>query len=180
MGNAYAHVLQRIASLWLDRKLVLLANTAKQTHMFSPGSSRSLFDVDCFITDLVACSAKQNFPTAAKNLPCSRTALAPCGKDVAVGVSSSNRLVCGSDRPSKGFAGPLFSLWPPLPALCHALWRPWDLDDTQRREHLDSLKMTSHPVLQPPIHNTIFWLSTYGKCVARGITVVMDEEARDM
>lgn len=96
-------------------------------------------DMDCFITGLMVLFAKQIVtsvfsPLTAINSPCSRTAWAPCGKDVAVGVSSSSRLVCGSDRPLQGFAGPFSSLWPPLPALCHAPWRPWDLENMDERE----------------------------------------------
>lgn len=68
-----------------------------------------------------------------RNSPCSRMAWAPCGKDVAVGVSSSSRLVCGSDRPLQDFAGPFFSPWLPLPPLCHAPWRPWDLGNMREQ-----------------------------------------------
>lgn len=106
-----------------------------------------LCDTNCFITGLMAGFTKQNLmnalsPQAARNSPCSKTAWAPCGKDGAVGVSSSSQLVCGSDHPSQGFAGPFFSLWRPLPALCHAPWRPWDLGDT----HIDE-----RPIRSPKI-----------------------------
>lgn len=73
---------------------------------------------------------KQNIKQT--NPPCSRTAWAPCGRDGAEGVSSSSPQVCGSGHPSRGFAGPFFSLELSLPALCHVLWWPWDLDDTHR------------------------------------------------
>lgn len=85
------------------------------------------------------------FGSTAINVPCSRTAWAPCGRDVAVGVSSSSRLVCGSDRPARGFVGRFSSRWLPLPALCHAPWRPWDLQGrTRRRNHSD---VNSQPLI---------------------------------
>lgn len=147
---------------------------------------------DRIIPGLIARFARLNLtsvysPLTAINSPCSRTAWAPCGKDVAVGVSSSSRLVCGSGRPSQDFAGPFFWLWPPVAALCHVLWRPWDLEDTQRRWQLDNLARKWHFTASSHPEYHILIICLVHQCqrkmcskIQRGITVVMDEETRDM
>lgn len=114
------------------------------------------------------------------NSPCSRMALAPCGKDVAVGVSSSSRLVCGSDRPSQDFAGPFFSPWLPLPALCHAPWRPWDLGNMREQLSPVNWPLSKGCTLSSRVSVLTHSVSACGKCKARWIAVVMDEEKRDL
>lgn len=126
----------------------------------------------CFIAGLMAQtkSYERPFtPGSLTNSPCSRTAWAPCGKDVAVGVSSSSRMVCGSGRPLQGSAGPLSSLWRPLPAPCHAPWRPWDLEETHRGGDRSDQWPPANVAPQPESIKFRLWaksICAYGNCVA--------------